>query len=200
MGVFCFIAEGSYVVFFCLGLQYTFLMHLYFIRHGESVSNQHELITGQLDVALTDKGRAQATAAGQLAAAQGIVFDHIVSSPLMRAHDTARLIAREVGFPEEQIQLNALALERSFGSLQGQPKGDVLTMTDEYVQSVGGEVDSQVRERAQLLLDELMELEGTVLVVSHTGFGRRLRGVVQHISTEDSQVFNNAELTDLGII
>jgi len=36
--------------------------------------------------------------------------------------------------------------------------------------------------------------------VSHTGFGRRLRAVVQGIPTEQSDNFKNAELTDLGNI
>jgi broad specificity phosphatase PhoE len=52
----------------------------------------------------------------------------------------------------------------------------------------------------QQLLDSLKDVEGNVLVVSHTGFGRRLRAVIEHISTEDSQNFKNAELTDLGEI
>jgi len=175
-------------------------MHLYFIRHGESTSNYGELITGQQDVPLTDLGREQARLAGQAALAQGITFDHIISSSLSRAHDTAKIIAREIGFFEGNIQVDDVVIERSFGTLEGQPKGDPSTMTDEYIKTCGGELDPQIRERAQKLLDSLREVGGNVLVVSHTGFGRRLRAVVMGISTHDSENFKNAELTDLGEI
>ena len=175
-------------------------MHLYFIRHGESTSNYGQLVTGRQDVPLTDFGREQAQAAGHYINQQGIVFDKIICSSLMRAHDTAKIIAKEIGFPESDIQVNDLVIERSFGSMEGQPKGDPYTMTDEYVKKCGGELDPQIRERAEKLLDSLKDVEGNVLVVSHTGFGRRLRAVVEHIPTQDSQNFNNAELTDLGVI
>ena len=175
-------------------------MHLYFIRHGESTSNYGELITGQQDVPLTDRGREQARAAGRAVVAQHITFDHIISSSLMRAHDTAKLIAHEIGFPEAQIQVNDLVIERSFGSLEGKPKGDPATMTDEYIKQTGGELDPQIRERAQKLLDLLKDVQGNVLIVSHTGFGRRLRAVIEHIPTHASHSFNNAELTDLGVV
>lgn len=175
-------------------------MHLYFIRHGESTSNYGELITGQQDVPLTDHGREQAKQAGRSIVHQGITFDHIVCSSLMRAHDTAILIATEIGFPINDIQVNDLVIERSFGTLEGKPKGDSATMTDDYIRQCGGELDPQIRVRAQQLLDELSGTQGNVLIVSHTGFGRRLRAVVQGIPTRDSSNFNNAELADLGDI
>jgi broad specificity phosphatase PhoE len=173
---------------------------LIFIRHGESTSNYGELITGQQDVPLTDKGREQAREAGQSIARQHITINHIICSSLMRAHDTAKLIAHEIGFPEDHIQVNDLVIERSFGTLEGKPKGSAVTMTDEHIKECGGELDPQIRERAQQLLDSLKGTEGTVLIVSHTGFGRRLRAVVEGIPTSESHNFSNAELTDLGMV
>ncbi|HEY8886387.1 MAG TPA: histidine phosphatase family protein [Candidatus Microsaccharimonas sp.] len=173
-------------------------MHLYFIRHGESTSNYGDLITGQQDVPLTELGRDQARTAGQSILAAGLKMDHIICSSLIRAHDTAKLIAYEINFPLDQIEVNDLVIERSFGTLEGKPKGDSATMTDEYIKECGGELDPQIRERAQQLLDSLKDTQGNVLVVSHTGFGRRLRAVVEGISTQESQNFKNAELTDLG--
>lgn len=175
-------------------------MHLYFIRHGESTSNYGELVTGQQDVPLTEKGQQQATTAGQAIAQQGITIDHILSSSLQRANNTAKLIAREIGFPEADIQVDDLAIERSFGSLEGLTKIAADPLDDDHIKASGGELDDQVRERAQKLLDSLKMTYGTVLVVSHTGFGRRLRAVIEGISTEQSKNFENAELADLGEI
>lgn len=175
-------------------------MHLYFIRHGESTSNAEGFITGRQDVPLTDLGREQARETGRSIVSQGIRIDHIICSSLVRAHDTAKLIAREIGFPEDQIQVNDLVIERAFGSLEGKSKGDPATMTDDYIKECGGELDPEIRARAQQLLDSLGEVEGNVLIVSHTGFGRRLRAVIENISTQESRNFKNAELTDLGEI
>jgi broad specificity phosphatase PhoE len=173
-------------------------MHLYFIRHGESESNYGELITGQQDIALTERGREQAREAGKTIVAEGIHFDDIISSPLMRARDTAKLIAEQIGYPEEQIHIIDLLIERSFGSLEGHPGSDAANMTDEDIVKAGGEVDPQIRERAQRFLDSINGYTGNILLVSHTGFGRRLRAVIENIPTEQSQNFKNAELTDLG--
>jgi broad specificity phosphatase PhoE len=175
-------------------------MHLFFIRHGESTSNYGGLITGRQDVPLTERGKEQARAAGQEIIAKNISIDRIICSSLMRAHDTAKLIAGELGFDENAIEVNDLVIERSFGDLEGKPKGDPVTMVDDYIYEHGGELDPQIRERAEKLLAQLRDEAGTVLVVSHTGFGRRLRAVVEGITTDHSQNFDNAVLTDLGEI
>lgn len=173
-------------------------MHLYFIRHGESTSNAEGFITGRQNVSLTDVGRQQARMAGRLIASQGIKIDDIICSPLTRAYDTAKLIAHEIGFPDDHIQINDLVIERAFGTLEGKTKGDPATMTDEHIKECGGELDPEVRARARQLLDSLKHTQGNVLIVSHTGFGRRLRAVIEGIPTKLSSNFNNAELTDLG--
>jgi len=173
-------------------------MHLYFIRHGESTSNYGEVITGQQDVALTEKGREQARTAGKTIIAEGLHIDEIISSPLMRAHDTAKLIVEQIGYPQENIHISDLVIERSFGSLEGKPREAVLALSDQLITECGGEIDPQLRERAQKFLDSIKGHQGNILIVSHTGFGRRLRAVIEDIPTKESQDFKNAELTDLG--
>jgi len=175
-------------------------MHLYFIRHGESTSNYGELITGQQDVPLTEKGKEQAHEAGKAIAAQGLKIDQIVSSSLSRAHDTARIIAGEIGYDQNAIEINDLVIERSFGSLEGKPKEEAGSLDDEMIQLSGGELDPAIRARAERFLEPIKGKSGTILVVSHTGFGRRLRAVVQNIATDHSENFKNADLTDLGEI
>ena len=175
-------------------------MRLYFIRHGESTSNYGEFITGRQDVPLTEKGREQAREAGREILKQGIKLDHIICSSLVRAHDTAKLIAHQIGYPEDMIQVNDLVIERSFGALEGTPKDKTGGLTDKMIHDSGGELDPAIRVRAQSFLESLKGTTGTVLVVSHTGFGRRLRAVINDIPTAQSDNFENAKLTDLGEI
>src|SRR5438477_10877116 len=94
---------------------------LYFIRHGESVANLEQWHAGRIDTPLTEKGRQQAREAGKKARAQKISVDKIVSSPLSRAAETARLIAEEIGYPEDRIELNPMLVERDYGAFSGQP-------------------------------------------------------------------------------
>ncbi len=70
--------------------------HFVFVRHGESIGNAQSRWQGQSDYALTDKGRAQARALAERWKAEGVKFDLILASPLIRAKETAEIIASAV--------------------------------------------------------------------------------------------------------
>lgn len=61
---------------------------LYIARHGQSESNNQALITGQLDVGLSPKGKQQAQALAQCL--HGVPLAAIYASGLRRTADTAR--------------------------------------------------------------------------------------------------------------
>src|SRR5687768_1595036 len=96
------------------------MKHLYFIRHGESQFNVENKWAGTSDPPLTDTGHEQAKAAGRHAKRKGINFDVIISSPLQRAHHTAKHIANELGYSHDKIELNDLLMERHYGILEGE--------------------------------------------------------------------------------
>ena len=84
------------------------LLHL--VRHAETDWNAQARLAGWTDVALTELGRSQASS---LRARLGPrPFDHVWSSDLSRAVDTARLA---FGEPEQDARLR----EISFGELEG---------------------------------------------------------------------------------
>ncbi|WP_287950557.1 histidine phosphatase family protein, partial [Acidiplasma sp.] len=80
-----------------------------FIRHGESNINVLGVLSGDSDVSgLTEKGMAQARrTAEQLS---GIKIDGIISSPLKRAFETAKIIGEvlniDVKTDERLIEVN----------------------------------------------------------------------------------------------
>ena len=92
------------------------MQDIYFTRHGETVWNVENKICGVTDIALTDRGREQARALGrQLAAGeQGIA--RILCSPLVRAKETAELIAAETGLP---LAVDERLREQAFGRYEG---------------------------------------------------------------------------------
>jgi len=65
-------------------------------RHGQSDWNLKNLFTGWTDVGLTDKGRAEALAAGRLLKEQGYEFDIAFTSVLKRAIGTLWIMLEEM--------------------------------------------------------------------------------------------------------
>ena len=66
-------------------------MEFYFVRHGESEANKNGVIAGgSYDPPLTDLGRQQAMAAQEHV--HNLNFHRIYHSPMIRAHDTAKIV------------------------------------------------------------------------------------------------------------
>ena len=84
------------------------------VRHGETVWNAEMRMQGQLDTALSARGRWQARRAAESLAEEGI--EAIVASDLARAYDTAQALATRLGLP---IATDVGLRERSFGVFQG---------------------------------------------------------------------------------
>lgn len=75
---------------------------VWFTRHAESTSNaMQKMSDGTDNPELTDKWREQAKNAGIALKEQGVKFDVIVHTDRIRTHDTARIIAEEIGFTGE---------------------------------------------------------------------------------------------------
>ncbi len=158
------------------------MMQLYFVRHGESEANAAG-IWSPLEAQLTDSGRWQATAAGCDARERGLEFDRILSSPLPRAHETARLIADELDYSIHDIELLPSLVERNWGKLTGIAKGHFFdsgnTRQDmENVESI--ETVEALQMRAANVLNHIYDRpEERILVVGHGTFGRALRRAIE---------------------
>lgn len=179
------------------------MKHLYFTRHGQSEMNVSGHWAGHTDTPLTAHGRKQATAAGKKARKKNMKIDLILSSPLSRAHETAKLIAKEIGYPADKILLHDFLLERNFGEIDG--KLFVIDV-EEHMRDpfyldhiVGIETITDLRARAEKTYEFLKALEGeSVLVVSHGAFGRALRRVVEGKAIHDYvDHFDNAVIHKL---
>lgn len=95
-------------------------MHkLVLIRHGESEWNKENRFTGWKDVDLSEKGRAEAKAAGQLLKAEGFTFDEAYTSVLKRAIRTLWIILDEMDLMWIPETKSWLLNERHYGALQG---------------------------------------------------------------------------------
>jgi len=137
---------------------------LILVRHGETDANARGLLLGRDDPALNDRGRQQAQA---LAAA--LPTDaRVISSPLLRARETADAFGVGVEIDERWIEMD-------YGDLDGQPASSVpdevwrCWHADAEFVPANGESVAAVGRRVREACQELVETArgGDVVVVSH---------------------------------
>jgi probable phosphoglycerate mutase len=177
------------------------------IRHGETEWNVAARIQGQGDSPLTAEGIAQAEALAQRLAAES--FDHIVSSDLGRAHETAKRIAAVGG---HRIRLDPRFRERHFGAGEGLPYEEVdrlypgafsrVRETDPDFRVSGGESRRQFHERVVSGAESLArEHTGeTVVLVTHGGVLATLYRHIHAIALEKAHAIpiTNASYNSLA--
>ena len=100
------------------------MMKLVLIRHGESEWNKLNLFIGWTDVDLSDKGREEAKAAGQLLKAEGYDFDVCYTSYLKRAIHTLNYVLDEMDRAWLPVIKSWKLNERHYGALQGLNKSE----------------------------------------------------------------------------
>ena len=99
---------------------------LVLLRHGESEWNALNLFTGWVDVALSEKGRAEATRGGELLVEAGILPDVVHTSLLRRAITTAHLALDAADRHWIDVRRSWRLNERHYGALQGKDKKQTL--------------------------------------------------------------------------
>jgi len=172
---------------------------LVLVRHGQSEWNLQNLFTGWRDVDLTDKGIAEARAAGRKLKALGLRFDVAYTSALVRAQDTLDLMLEELGQRNIPVIKDLALNERDYGDLSGLNKDDARKKWGEEqvhvwrrsydVAPPGGESlkDTAARVLPYYIQDILPRvLRGEqVLVSAHGNSLRALVMVLDHLSPQE---------------
>jgi 2,3-bisphosphoglycerate-dependent phosphoglycerate mutase len=94
------------------------------LRHGESEWNKENKFTGWTDVDLSEKGLAEAKAAGQTLKAEGYAFDVAFTSVLKRAIRTLWLTLDGMDLMWIPVHRTWRLNERHYGALQGLNKAE----------------------------------------------------------------------------
>ena len=115
------------------------------VRHGQTDWNLARRIQGSTDIPLNTLGRAQAAETGL--SLRGTRWDAVVTSPLVRALETARIIAGELDHPSPLV-LPELT-ERHHGEIEG------LTFAERQVRFPDGSVVPGLESR-QAVLDRVL--------------------------------------------
>lgn len=164
------------------------------LRHGQTDWNIDFRLQGVTDIPLNETGLAQAKDAA--AVIQSSDWDLILTSPLSRARDTAKIVAEINGFLEAEVE--PLLLERSFGEAEGLGHDEWREKYADTNSVPGGESLPDLEKRAQLLLDTLVDKHGgkRLLAVSHGALIRiLLRIVSQGEFPRDGERLGNASMS-----
>jgi len=154
---------------------------LYIVRHGQSQANAKGILQGsKIDTPLTTKGIDQARATKEALAT--INFSKVVASPLLRAAQTASIIA---GF-DKTITFDPRLVEYDYGHWDGMLEADVWSKYPQYFdakhnllpnswEQSGGDSYDEVKAKIAELFAELVKKypNDSVLIVSH-GFTIKL--------------------------
>lgn len=89
------------------------VFHITLLRHGESVGNAENRLQGHIDFPLSEAGREQARKLAERWKAEGVKFDSTITSPLLRAFETAQIISEALGIPN--FETDPLWMERDMG-------------------------------------------------------------------------------------
>ncbi len=187
-------------------------MKLYLVRHGETDWNKVKKIQGQVDIPLNQFGKhlAEETAEGL----RDIPFDLCISSPLSRAHETARIILERKDVP---IIEDARIEEMAFGEYEGKccardnwelPEDFHRFFNDPagFEPGKGGESFADVKKRTGEFLESLYkkaeDVYGNILITTH---GAALAGILNNIRKEPLEkywgigVHSNCGVTEVEV-
>ncbi|HET9850651.1 MAG TPA: histidine phosphatase family protein [Candidatus Saccharimonadales bacterium] len=157
------------------------MLEIYLARHGQNEDNAAQILNGHRDLPLTEIGRQQATEVAQLAKDNHLKFDHVYVSPLIRARQTAEIIASATGSPTPIIMPELI--ERDLGNLTGHPSSDILKVSKNVIQTEKvnyfldiGESFPATLKRAAKVLDKVRaaHADGKVLLVTHGDIGKMI--------------------------
>lgn len=162
------------------------------IRHGQTDWNRDDRLQGASDIPLNDTGRTQARDAAQRLA--GRTWRAVVSSPLLRARETAEIIASELGVPLGDSY--AELVERDYGSLEGTSSTAATTRWPDRDYPDAEPLSSVVaRGLAGLTRVRADHPDGEVVIVCH---GTIIRYTLSEIAGRKVDVIRNGTISTVA--
>jgi probable phosphoglycerate mutase len=165
---------------------------LFLVRHGETIDNARQIMQGQTQGCLNERGREQAQQVAQRLADEPI--DAIIASDLQRAIQTAEIIAEPHGL---SVKTTPLLRERDWGSFTGR-----------FIPDLKGEVWPNDIESEPALLqraaDFLQYMTATypakrVVAVGHGIMNKAILAVYAGCTMREVQRMMNAEVRILTV-
>jgi broad specificity phosphatase PhoE len=161
-------------------------MDILLLRHGESEGNAQGRMQGRRDYPLSARGREQAALAASFIRSSGLPLAAVYSSPLLRALETANIVADSGVRPAPVIDEDLP--EIGAGVIEGLNEAEIRAAHPPFMQrslsetgdfaAYGGESYDEVQARVGRVMARLearhRSAEDRVLLVGHGGFHYQL--------------------------
>lgn len=129
------------------------MTELYLVRHGQTEWSRDGRHTGSSDIELTEEGRAEAELLRPRLAE--VSFDLVLSSPMRRALDTARI----AGFDPDRVEVTEDLVEWGYGDYEGVTSATIRQSDPGWTiwthPTPGGETAAQVGERLGRVIERI---------------------------------------------
>jgi broad specificity phosphatase PhoE len=170
------------------------------VRHGETEWSRTGKHTGRTDIPLDQAGEYKAQLVGEVLA--GFHFGLVLTSPLSRARETARLAGFPDAEPYDDLQ------EWDYGDYEGLTSKEIAAQSGEtwtiwHNDVPGGESNDDIFRRARAVCDRVqapLDDGERVLLFSHGHFLRALAAVWLGLEVEDGSLLalDTAAISVLG--
>jgi probable phosphoglycerate mutase len=152
------------------------MKYVVLIRHGESYTNRNGILSRELNkYRLTEEGIDQARFTGEQL--NGLKFNGIISSPVLRAVETAHIINQYLNL---DIVTDDRAIESDFGEYNGKR---IVDIPDKSRNELGME---SFQSQADRMLNLIKSYDGFYIVVSHSFPIRSLLAYYLGMNEEES--------------
>lgn len=144
-------------------------MDIYLLRHGETEWNRAGRLQGRTDIPLNETGRMQMDHAGEVLKQLGVRMNLILASPLSRAQESAGIVARKLGYSQDEIVAEEMLLERCFGAGEGLTGAE---RKEKYPDDIFPDMEpvGEIRQRARGMIHKITDTYGNrenILLVAH---------------------------------
>ena len=156
---------------------------IYIIRHGKTELNKANVLQGRSDYPLNEEGIKQAEAAAEKL--KEIRFDHVFSSPLTRAVQTAEIVCADT-----KAIIDERLIEMDYGPYEGSdlksPSLEIIAFFSDFAHNPAPEgmeqLDSVV-SRAGDFIESIRNLSGNIPISTHA---IAMKGILEYL-TPDSK-------------
>jgi len=164
---------------------------IFLVRHGETVDNARQIMQGQTQGELNEKGREQARQVAERLSVEPV--DAVVASDLHRAIQTAEIIAAPHGLP---VTTTKLLRERDWGSFTGRFIPDLRGET--WPDDIESEEMLLERARSFLIYITTTYPDKRVVAVGHGIVNKAIMAVYAQCPMREVQRMMNAEVRILS--
>ena len=201
-------------------------MNIYLLRHGETEWTKKGCLQGHTNIPLSEEGRIQIADIAEKLSDSHIGIDLILSSPLIRAKESAEIVAARFLYEKEKILIEPRLIERAFGLGEGLTSAE---RKEKYPDFDYPEMEpfSDLMQRAKSVFYKIVDSyknSKNILVVAHGAilyaiitaitdgkieyFGEKVKlnpGSIHRIKCEEEKIevaaydFNRLEFVDIDI-